>query len=172
MSESHFLNGYMRFKSNRIMIYENDSTDTNIRQYCPGDESEWLRMRIELWPELSAQAHRTGMSQWLARTDTIVLVAPRIAGGLAGFAEVGSRSLADGCCTSPVAYLEGWFVDPGVRRRGIGRALVAAAEAWARRRGFHEFASDAELENLESQKAHAAIGFREVERAVLYLKAL
>ncbi|HEX3627371.1 MAG TPA: GNAT family N-acetyltransferase, partial [Verrucomicrobiae bacterium] len=89
-----------------------------------------------------------------------------------GFAEVGSRSLADGCSTSPVAYLEGWFVDRDLRRQGIGRSLVVAAEQWARERGFREFASDAELENLESQNAHVAIGFREVDRLVLYLKAL
>jgi aminoglycoside 6'-N-acetyltransferase I len=100
----------------------------SVRQYCTADESEWLRMRLELWPDLSAEAHRDEMSGWLARTDAVVLVASRPGGGLAGFAEVGSRSLADGCSTSPVAYLEGWFVDHDARRQGIGRALVAAAE--------------------------------------------
>ena len=130
-------------------------------------------MRMELWPELNLESHRREMAEWRARADAVVLVASRTDGtGLAGFAEVGSRSLTDGCCTSPVAYLEGWFVDRDARRRGVGRALVAAAELWARGHGFREFASDAELENHASQKAHVAIGFREVERLVLYLKAL
>lgn len=113
------------------------------------------------------------MAAWLARPDTVVLVASRSSGaGLAGFAEAGARSLADGCETSPVAYLEGWYVDDNARRQGIGAALIHAAEAWARSQGFREFASDAELENLESQRAHLALGFKEVGRSVLYLKTL
>jgi aminoglycoside 6'-N-acetyltransferase I len=67
----------------------------------------------------------------------------------------------DECFTSPVAFLEGWYVDADVRRRGVGRALVAAAEAWARERGCREFASDAHLDNPESRAAHRALGFEE-----------
>ncbi|HEX3627346.1 MAG TPA: AAC(6')-I family aminoglycoside N-acetyltransferase, partial [Verrucomicrobiae bacterium] len=63
-----------------------------VRHYCPADESEWLRMRMELWPELGPVVHRAEMTGWLARPDAVVLVAPCAAGGLAGFAEVGSRS--------------------------------------------------------------------------------
>ena len=128
---------------------------------------------MELWPQFDVETHRREMGEWLERSDGVVLVAPRPDGKrLAGFAEIGSRSVADGCETSPVAYLEGWFVDCDMRRRGTGRSLAMAAEAWARERGFREFASDAELENLESQQAHVAIGFREVERLVLFSKKL
>ena len=144
-----------------------------VRCRKPADDAEWLRMRCALWPEVSAEEHRKEMSAWLARADAVVLVAPRAGGrGLAGFIEVGARSLADGCATSPVAYLEGWHVDADARRQGAGTALVQAAEAWGREQGYREFASDAELENVESQRAHEALGFQEVERAVLYLKKL
>lgn len=143
-----------------------------IRPYEPRDDSEWLRMRLALWPD-SAAGHRVEMAEWFARPDAAVLVAEREDGpGLVGFAEVGARLCADGCETSPVAYLEGWYVDADVRRQGIGAALVRAAEAWARERGYREFASDALLENLDSQRAHEALGFHEVERAVRYRKAL
>ncbi len=145
----------------------------NLRPRLPSDDAEWLRLRCALWPETSAEAHRVEMAGWAARTDAVVLVAVRPGGErLAGFAEVGTRSVADGCDTSPVAYLEGWYVDADVRRQGIGAALVRAAEAWAREQGFQEFASDAELENIDAQHAHLSVGFREVERAVLYLKRL
>lgn len=144
-----------------------------VRRYVPADESEWLRMRLALWPEVNAEVQRAEMMAWLTRSDAVVLVAPgTLNAGLAGFAEVGTRSVADGCDTSPIAYLEGWYVDPDMRRQGIGCALVRAAESWGRERGLREFASDAELENMESQRAHVALGFREVERAVLYLKRL
>jgi len=51
-------------------------------------------------------------------------------------------------------------------------ALVAAAEEWARSHGYTELASNADLENHGSHRAHAAAGFEEVERTVHYRKAL
>jgi L-amino acid N-acyltransferase YncA len=50
--------------------------------------------------------------------------------------------------------------------------LIAALEKRARDTGFHELASDAELENVASQWAHESLGFREVGRGVHYVKAL
>jgi aminoglycoside 6'-N-acetyltransferase I len=145
----------------------------NIRARIADDDTEWLRLRSALWPDLDPETQRSEMAGWLARPDAVVLVAVRPGQtGLAGFAEVGTRSMADGCDTSPVAYLEGWYVDSEMRRQGVGAALVQAAETWARARGFREFASDAELDNVESQQAHVALGFSEVGRAVLYLKKL
>lgn len=86
--------------------------------------------------------------------------------------EAGLRPYADGCDASPVAFLEGWFVDPDLRSRGYGRALVGAVEAWAAQRGLRELASDALLSNLTAQAAHTQLGFVEVERAVRYRKVL
>ena len=145
----------------------------NIRPYDIEDHAEWLRLRGLLWPHLNADEHKQEMAVWLARPDATVLVAADVGvAGLGGFAEVGCRSIADGCETSPVAYLEGWYVDVVVRRKGIGAALVRAAESWARSRGLREFASDAELDNVLSQRAHHALGFTEMGRSVLYLKKI
>jgi aminoglycoside 6'-N-acetyltransferase I len=145
----------------------------NVRLRGPDDDDEWLRLRSALWPHVATAEHRIEMNSWIARSDAVVLVAPKEDGpGLVGFAEVGARSLADGCETSPLAYLEGWYVDVDSRRQGIGRSLMRVAEAWARSQGYREFASDAEIENLDSQRAHVALGFSEMERSVLYLKKL
>lgn len=130
-------------------------------------------MRRALWPHDTEEAHQIEMAAWLARSDAVVLVADRVDGqGLAGFAEVGTRLYADGCDTSPVAYLEGWYVDRDVRRQGIGAALVRAAEAWTQERGYCELASDALLDAIDSQRAHESLGFIEVERAVRYRKSV
>ena len=146
-----------------------------IRGYVSKDLNEWMRMRLSLWPEMASDGtdQEAEAKELSARKDMAVLVAesPNDV-GLVGFAEVGERAFADGCDTAPVAYLEGWYVDEDLRGQGIGRALIAAAEEWAREQGYREFASDALLENVESQKAHEAIGFEEVERAVRYRKAL
>lgn len=140
----------------------------NIRRYLPTDLPEWQRMRQALWPDQTP----ADMADWLARPDAAVLVAERVGGGLCGFAEVGARSIAEGCSSSPVAYLEGWFVDPDVRGQRVGAGLLQAVEAWARRAGYRELASDTTLTNEASQRAHEALGFTEVERAVQYRKAL
>jgi aminoglycoside 6'-N-acetyltransferase I len=130
-------------------------------------------MRRALWPHDSEAAHQTDMAAWLARADAAVLVAEQAdRQGLAGFTQVGTRLYADGCDTSPVAYLEGWYVDRDVRRRGIGAALVRAAEVWGQERGYRELASDALLDAIDSQRAHESLGFIEVERAVRYRKRL
>ncbi len=71
-----------------------------------------------------------------------------------------------------MAYLEGWYVEPSERRRGVGRALVAGAEQWGRSQGCTEFGSDAELENEASAAAHHALGFEEVERIRCFRKSL
>lgn len=145
------------------------------RPYEPRDRAEWLRMRQSLWPNPDPDAQLADMDVWLAQADTTVLVVPRSGGayaGLAGFAEIGTRSVAEWCETSPVAYLEGWYVDPDMRRQGVGAALVRAAEDWARAKGLHEFASDAQLANTVSQEAQVALGFTEVERLVAYRKVL
>ena len=101
-----------------------------------------------------------------------MIVAEREDGSLAGFAEIGARNYAEGCETTPVAYLEGWYVDPDVRRDGIGATLLKAVEAWALEHGFSEIASDTELDNEVSLQAHRALGFDEVERQICFKKRL
>jgi aminoglycoside 6'-N-acetyltransferase I len=143
-----------------------------IRIYTPADHAEWLRMRRALWPHLVDEDEVEDAADWLARSDATVLVAVRPDGRLAGFAEVGSRLYAEGCDTSPVAYLEGWYVDDDVRGTGIGGALIRGAEEWARTRGYAEMGSDALLDNVISHRAHEAVGFTEVERTVMFRKSL
>ena len=63
-------------------------------------------------------------------------------------------------------------MEESFRRRGIGTALVRAAEQWARDQGCSEFASDAEIENDISVTAHKALGFTEVSRVVCFRKDL
>jgi aminoglycoside 6'-N-acetyltransferase I len=89
-----------------------------------------------------------------------------------GFAELSIRAYAEGCRTDRVTYLEGWYVAPDVRNRGVGGALIAAAEAWARSQGCVELASDVELTNEASAAAHRALGFVEVGRVRCFRKDL
>src|SRR5688572_30949879 len=118
-----------------------------IRPLQPADRDEWRRMRRALWPnhspdEIDAEMREFGSAQTQCEKPAAVFVADRGDGRLGGFVEATLRPFADGCQTSPVGYVEGWYVDDDVRRQGIGRALVGAAEGWARSRGCHEMGSD------------------------------
>jgi aminoglycoside 6'-N-acetyltransferase I len=89
-----------------------------------------------------------------------------------GFAELNIRPYAEGCTSDRVAYLEGWYVRPEARRRGLGAALIAAAERWALGWGCSELASDALYDNTVSHAAHRALGFEEVETIRCFRKSL
>ncbi|HAK53923.1 MAG: GNAT family N-acetyltransferase [Vicinamibacterales bacterium] len=136
-----------------------------IRPVEADDAAAWLAMRRELWPESSEAEHRDEIDQFLAGRSlepAAVLLAEDVDARPLGFAELSVRHYAEGCRTQRVAYLEGWFVRPGTRQRGVGRNLVAAAEAWGRDQGCIEFASDADPDNTASIAAHRALGFDDV----------
>jgi aminoglycoside 6'-N-acetyltransferase I len=125
-----------------------------------------------LFPQEPREELERGMRDTLANPAAGVFIAVRDDASPCGFVEVGERSYAEGCETSPVAYIEAWYVDPDLRRRGVGRALLAAAEDWARARGHTEIASDAVLDNVVSHNAHVRSGYTEVERIVVFRKSL
>ena len=144
-----------------------------VRELRPAERGAWLLLRRQLWPEDPADAlarEQDGILADPGRNAVLVAVTP--AGDLAGFVEVAVRDWAEGCTTRPVGYSEAWYVDPAHRRTGVGRGLVAAAEDWARGRGCTEMGSDAVLDNSTSHAAHAAVGYREVVRLVLFRKRL
>lgn len=138
------------------------------------DAPAWLQMREALWPDESG-SHATEIDQFFAGKLAIplaVLIAVDDSRRTVGFAELSIRNYAEDCVTDRVAYLEGWYVVPEARRRGVGRALVAAAEEWARSQGCIEFASDALLENEASAAAHRALGFEETVQIRCFRKQL
>lgn len=137
-----------------------------------GDRAEWLRMRTMLFPDCSREQNEREMDACLASDLDAIFVAQRPSGGLCGFVEAAVRPWAVNCEATPVGYLESWYVDADFRRLGIGRALVRAAEGWARSKGCRQMASDAELPNITSRQAHVRLGYEETIRLVLYKKDL
>jgi aminoglycoside 6'-N-acetyltransferase I len=137
------------------------------------DAREWARLRRQLFPdfdppEIEDFFEREGFPGF---AHSAVFVAGD-GETLIGFAEAAARPYAEGCRTTPVAYLEAWFVDEKYRRIGVGKMLVDAVGDWGRSLGMTEMASDTDLSNHVSQKAHAALGFDEAERIVCFAKKL
>lgn len=146
---------------------------TEIRPITADDRPEVCRLMRALFPDAGDDLEAEVDAYMSGRVGlAIILVAERSSGGLAGFIEVGTRNYAEGCGSSPVPFIEAWYVDADLRLQGVGRRLFAAAEDWARAQDFREIASDAETSNEGSIAAHRALGYEEVERIVCFRKSL
>jgi aminoglycoside 6'-N-acetyltransferase I len=144
----------------------------HIRKLRETDQPRWLELRRALWPDCPDGRHVLEMEQ-LLRSDGAILLAEERGGQVVGFAELSIRKdHVEGTTSAPVPYLEGWYVMPAHRGMGIGRALIRHVEEWALAAGFSEIASDAELNNPDSIRAHAHLGFREVGRTVHFVRRL
>jgi aminoglycoside 6'-N-acetyltransferase I len=143
-----------------------------IREIVAADRSSWCRLRDALWPG-SLTDHDVETQLYFERPHgQLVVYIAELESRIVGFLELDYRKYAPGCRSSPVPFIEGWYVEPDARGQGIGRALIKAAEGHALAAGHVEIASDAEIENREGIGAHLALGYREVERSVCFRKSL
>jgi aminoglycoside 6'-N-acetyltransferase I len=147
-----------------------------IRKAVAGDLEALLALQLRLWPDATREdlePHARAILEGKPHSTLPLVLFVAEEAGLTGFVEVGLRSHADGCDVSrPVGFIEGWFVEEALRKRGIGRALIAAAEEWCRQQGCTEMASDTWIDHQDSQQAHAALGYEVVDRCVHFRKSL
>lgn len=142
-----------------------------VRPAGVNDHAAWTALRAALWPDADAGELLDEVRGWdISRGIALLAFDGDVAIGLA---EASLRhDCVNGTETSPVGFLEGWYVAPEWRGQGAGRALVRAVTDWARTQGCAELASDALLDNAASHAAHAACGFEETERVVYFRKTL
>jgi len=145
--------------------------EITIRRVTQEDKAEWLRMRKGIWPEAPDEYLDYDMDDVLSSDRNAVFFA-LIKGSPVGMIEVRLRESAEGCFSSPVGYLEAWFVNEDLRGKGVAGVLIDAAENWARGKGCTDMASDTWLENGVSIRAHAKMGYSEAERLVHFVKQL
>ena len=144
-----------------------------VRPVTENDFPEWFRLRKRLWDQSVDEEHRAEMLDIFEHKETqLVIVAELNDGKLIGFLEASIRPFVEDCHSEHVGYLEGWYVEPEYRRKGIGSLLVQAAEKWARQHGCVEMASDAEIGNDSSLHAHLKLGYEETSRLVHLRKDL
>ena len=143
-----------------------------IRPILPSDIPAWVEMRLKLWPEETRDYLAKQGREILALDPPWIVFVAADGDSLIGFLELSLRSYAEGCDSSPVPYVEGWFVEEPWRTKGAGRALMRTAEDWSRAEGYREMGSDILAQNRLSREVHAALGFDEVETLVVFRKAL
>ena len=138
------------------------------------DLPAWSGLRTALWPN-TGDGHLAELRAYFAGASTDIVEAFVVEigqGRLAGVLEMNIRNFAEGSRSPQRLYVEGWFICEAYRGMGLGKALIARAKQWAIERGYHELASDTEVDNTHSIALHKALGFRETERIVCFLKNL
>lgn len=142
----------------------------NITPYTQSTLPAWLKMRAALFHDEDPKLLEEEVTQ-ITRSNTLksqpfqCLLAFDDSNPVQptpiGFIELTIRSSAEECMTSPVLYIEGWYVDPNHQSQGIGKALMNAAFDWGRKLNCQEAASDARPDNQGSINAHHALGFKD-----------
>lgn len=124
----------------------------------------------QLWPNHTYEELLPEMQKAVLEPDSAVFLAWKD-GKPVGFAQCSLRGdYVEGIDSSPAGFLEGILVEAEYSRQGIARALTDACQEWTREQGAEGFASDCELDNIESYHFHLAVGFREVNRIICFVR--
>ena len=111
----------------------------SIRTYSDSTLPAWLAMRAKLFddedPALLDEEARQIAQLGTLKSQPFQCLLAFDSDSPVGFIELTIRSSAEECMTSPVLYIEGWYVEPTHQGKGVGRLLMDAAFEWGREHG-------------------------------------
>ena len=90
-------------------------------------------------------------------------------GDVVGFLHVFGRPALE---KPPEAVVQAMAVDRATRRHGIGRALLAFAERWARERGFRSVTLGSEVGRADAHAFYTRLGYAPTATSQLFRKRL
>lgn len=141
-----------------------------IKQAVIEDCKTVAELAMLLWTEHEITELEEEMKDYISKGAVFICYKKSVP---VGFAQCSLRNdYVEGTDSSPVGYLEGIFIKPEYRMKGIAKKLLAQCENWAKSQGCKEFASDCELVNIQSFKFHLQVGFEEVNRIICFKKML
>lgn len=135
----------------------------------PGDAAEIARLVNELGYEGAMDDTAQRLSALLASGEHFVVVADGSVPGLLGWAVVERRALLE---SGPKAEITGLVVGATVRRAGVGRSLICAAEQWAASRDLATIRVRSNVSRPESHSFYRGLGYGEIKTQHVYEKGL
>lgn len=128
------------------------------------------KLAIQMWGNHTLNELRLDFAEIVNNKDAVCFI-KYAENEPIGFAQCQLRyDYVEGTQTSPVGYLEGLFIQEEFRRNGFAKELLKECEKWAQENGCSEFASDCELDNINSLQFHLAMDFGEVNRVICFRK--
>ena len=128
--------------------------------------SEWKAFRRQIYSVLDEQYDSQEMEQIYSSDDWFCFFIGNENEDIVGLVELSSRNIVDNCLSSPVAYLEGLYIDEDYRNQGLGEKTLELILDWCHKNGFQELATDTEIDNDRAQKFYKNFGFKETDRVV------
>ncbi len=138
-----------------------------IREAEEKDLQPWTELRHALWPDATVDTLSEEARNILSSDDETCFLAVRHNLPI-GFAEVALHTGSSG----RYAHLEGWYVVPEHRGRGVGTELADHVEQWCLHRAIARLTSDTTRDYPLSPGAHARAGFRVLTELTIFVKDL
>lgn len=163
----------------RSEVISHTSREIHIRSMQPSDKGFILRLAPRFVavgvPPWRDAARALGFHQETTvevvtaqGSDTAVFVAEDAAGAPLGFIHMtGSGDFLTG---EPQGYISAIAVTEEAEGSGVGKALMAAGEAWAREQGYRVLALDTFAMNTRGRAFYQRLGY--LEETVKYVKVL
>jgi aminoglycoside 6'-N-acetyltransferase I len=136
------------------------------------DFDDWVSMGLALWPNHTQEEIEKEFSDLMLSDNNATFICKDNEYCVAFINLSLHNEYVHGAKSYPVAYVEGIYVKPEYRKKGIAQELIRIAEKWGLKKGCIELASDAELDNIDSQEFHKKLGFNEVNKFISYIKSI
>lgn len=140
-----------------------------VRPAQPKDCDAMAYLAVQLGYECTGREVQQRLSEMQDPTHFAVFVAELDDGQLAGW--IGAylfQSVETGSC----AEINGMVVEQSIRSRGIGRALLHAAEEWGRSFGCNEISVRSNVKRDRAHQFYAKNGYRHVKTQKEFRKSL
>jgi GNAT superfamily N-acetyltransferase len=140
-----------------------------VRAAAPGDESRIANLAGQLGYPSAAQEVRARVERILLDPSHQVWVAELPGTGIAGWIHLYLYQVVQSNLRVEVAAL---VVDEASRGRGVGKALMANAEAWARERGCQAVSLRSNVKRQGAHDFYQALGYSIVKTQHAFRKNL
>jgi GNAT superfamily N-acetyltransferase len=132
------------------------SSTTTVREMTAADAERVAALSGQLGYPSTPEQIRERLLRIEGHPEARVWVACDSEGRVQGWVHVyGHRQLESG----GAAEVGGLVVDESVRGRGMGRALMAAAESWARERGYERLTLRSNVMRNEAHRFYQRLGY-------------
>ena len=134
----------------------NGSTTTTVRPMTVADADRVAALSGELgYPSTPAQIEQRFRTVE-ARSDAQAFVATDAGGAIVGWVHVYGRYHLE---SDRTAEIGGLVVASDCRSRGVGSALMGAAESWAREHGFGQVRLGSNVQRAEAHRFYQKLGY-------------
>lgn len=145
-----------------------EDTDPTIRDMTRDDIEAIMPLMIQLGYEVNIDELRRRF-ETVSRYSGHHLLVSEQDGHILGFCHTYARPALE---KPPEAIVQSLVVDVEARQDGIGRSLIDAVEAWAKKQGFSSVSLSSQVEREDAHAFYANLGYERVATSSLLRKWL